>query len=49
MAHLQPFDEKMKRLTKKLAEQCAESARLDQAICESLAMLGYDIKRASQR
>ncbi|MBZ0159159.1 MAG: type I restriction-modification system subunit M [bacterium] len=45
----EPFDEKMQRFTKKLEEQFTESARLDQAICESLAILGYHLKRESKR
>ena len=36
----EPFDEKMKRLTKKLEEQFAESARLEQAIKKNLKGLG---------
>jgi len=38
----EPFDEKMKRLTGTLKEQCAESARLDKAIWANLKELGYD-------
>jgi type I restriction enzyme M protein len=45
----EPFDEKMKRLTKKLKEQFSESARLQQAIHENLAILGYDINGESKR
>jgi len=45
----EPFDQKMKRLTEKLEEQFMESARLDQAIRENLAKLGYDIKKESKR
>ncbi len=44
----EPFEEKMMRLTKQLEEQFTESTRLDQAIRESLAMLGYDIKKESK-
>ena len=36
----EPFDEKMKRLTAKLEEQFAESARLEQAIKKNLKGLG---------
>ena len=35
------FEEKMTRLTAKLEEQFAESAKLDQAIRENLKGLGY--------
>ena len=35
----EPFDEKMKRLTKKLDEQFGESAQLEQAIRENLRRL----------
>ena len=45
----EPFEDKMKRLTKKLKEQFAESARLDQAIRENLAILGYGINGESKR
>lgn len=37
----EPFDEKMKRLTAKLEEQFAESARLEKAIRENLKGLGF--------
>ncbi len=37
----EPLDEKMKRLTANLKEQCAESARLDKAIWSNLKGLGY--------
>jgi type I restriction enzyme M protein len=37
----EPFDEKMKRLTKTLQEQCAEGAKLDAAIWKNLKELGY--------
>jgi type I restriction enzyme M protein len=37
----EPFEEKMKRLTKTLREQQAEAAKLDTAIAESLKELGY--------
>lgn len=37
----EPFDEKMKRLTATLKEQCAESVRLDQAIWANLKELRY--------
>jgi len=45
----EPFEEKMKRLTKKLKEQFAESARLEQAIHENLAILVYGINGESKR
>lgn len=35
------FKLRMKRLTATLKEQCAESARLDQAIWANLKELGY--------
>ncbi len=41
----EPFGEKMKRLGTKLEEQFAESARLDAAIRQNLAGLGYPVKR----
>ncbi len=37
----EPFDQKMKRLTVTLKEQCAESAKLDKAIWTNLKELGY--------
>jgi len=37
----EPFDEKMKRLTAQLKEQCAEGAKLDKAIWKNLKELGY--------
>jgi type I restriction enzyme M protein len=37
----EPFEEKMQRLTAKLEEQFAESARLEQVIRESLRGVGY--------
>ncbi len=37
----EPFEDKMARLTAQLGEQFAESARLEQAIRENLARLGY--------
>jgi len=37
----EPFDEKMKRLTAQLKEQCAEAAKLDKAIWKNLKELGY--------
>ena len=37
----EPFEEKMKRLTAKLEEQFAESARLEKAIRKNLRGLGY--------
>jgi type I restriction enzyme M protein len=39
----EPFDEKMKRLTKELSEQFVESARLQEEIRASLGSLGYDL------
>jgi type I restriction enzyme M protein len=36
----EPFEEKMKRLTEKLDEQFAESAKLEQAILSSLTAMG---------
>jgi type I restriction enzyme M protein len=38
----EPFAEKMERLTATLAEQFAESARLEAVIRENLARLGYE-------
>ncbi|MGO8684477.1 MAG: N-6 DNA methylase, partial [Thermoleophilia bacterium] len=38
----EPFDEKMKRLTAELAEQFAESAKLEEEIRANLASLGFD-------
>ena len=40
----EPFDEKMTRLTATLSEQFAESARLEAAIRQNLAGLGYPLK-----
>ncbi|MBF0290636.1 MAG: SAM-dependent DNA methyltransferase [Nitrospinae bacterium] len=37
----EPFDDKMKHLTAKLKEQCAESAKLDKMIWANLKELGY--------
>ena len=37
----EPFDQKMKRLTATLAEQFAESAKLEKAIRSNLKELGY--------
>ncbi len=39
----EPFDEKMKRLTSTLQEQCAESQRLERAIRENMKGLGYRV------
>jgi type I restriction enzyme M protein len=39
----EPFEDKMKRLTSKLGEQFAESARLEKAIRENLKGLGFVI------
>ncbi len=39
------FEDKMKRLATKLKEEFAESARLDAAIRQNLAGLGYPVKR----
>ncbi len=44
----EPFEEKIKRLTQKLEKQFAESVRLEQAIRENLAKLGYDIDGESK-
>ena len=41
----EPFDEKMARLTATLSEQFAESARLEVAIRQNLAGLGYPLQR----
>ncbi len=41
----EPFEEKMKRLTAKLEEQFAESAKLEAAIRQNLSGLGYPVKR----
>lgn len=38
----EPFEEKMARLAAEWREQQAEAARLDAAIAENLAKLGYD-------
>jgi type I restriction enzyme M protein len=40
----EPFDQKMARLTTTLSEQFAESARLEAAIRQNLAGLGYPLK-----
>ena len=37
------FDEKIKRLTMKLAEQFAEGRRLEEEIRANLGSLGYDV------
>jgi type I restriction enzyme M protein len=39
----EPFDEKMNRLTVELAEQFAESARLEGEIRGSLARMGHEL------
>lgn len=39
----EPFDDKMRRLTGELAEQFAESARLESSIKSNLKGLGYDV------
>jgi type I restriction enzyme M protein len=39
----EPFDERMKRLTSKLGDEVAESARLDAAIQKSLRSIGYEL------
>ena len=39
----EPFDEKMQRLTAQLKEQFAESQRLEKAIKENLAGIGYEV------
>ncbi len=41
----EPFEDKMKRLTGKLEEQFAESARLEARIRKNFAGLGYPVKR----
>jgi type I restriction enzyme M protein len=41
----EPFEEKMQRLATQLAEQFGESARLEAAIRQNLAELGYAVKR----
>lgn len=38
----EPFEEKMARLTAELAEQFAESARLEAIIRENLRRVGYE-------
>src|SRR4030095_5521208 len=38
---VEPFEEKIRRLTKMLGEQQAEGARLDAAIAANLKALGY--------
>ena len=40
----EPFEEKMQRLTGKLAEQFAESRKLEKAIRKNLEGLGYEFK-----
>ena len=40
----EPFSEKMQRLTAQLAEQFAESAKLEKEIKKNLAGLGYVIE-----
>jgi type I restriction enzyme M protein len=39
----EPFDEKMQRLTAELAEQFAESAKLEEEIRANLGRLGYEL------
>jgi type I restriction enzyme M protein len=39
----EPFEEKMKRLVAQLSEQQAEAARLDVAIRDNLAKLGFPV------
>jgi type I restriction enzyme M protein len=39
----EPFEEKMQRLVAQLNEQFTESAKLEKAICENLARLGYGL------
>lgn len=39
----EPFEQKMKRLTKTLAEQFAEGHRLEKQIRENLGGLGYEL------
>ena len=38
-----PFEEKMKDLTSKLAEQMQESEKLDEEIKNNLKAIGYEI------
>ena len=38
-----PFEEKMKYLTSKLADQMQESAKLDEEIRNNLKAIGYEI------
>lgn len=40
----EPFEEKMARLTAELAEQFAESARLNGEIARNLAAFGWEIE-----
>lgn len=42
----EPFEEKMPKLVAKLAEQFEESKRLEKAIRENLAGLGYPLEEA---
>jgi type I restriction enzyme M protein len=44
----EPFDEKMRRLTATLGAQCEEGARLDTAIRENLARLGYRVGKEDE-
>ena len=41
----EPFEEKMRRLTRILATQLEESAKLDAAIRANLALLGYRVEK----
>jgi type I restriction enzyme M protein len=45
-ADVEPFEEKMRRLTTTLSEQMAEGRRLDQAIAANLASLGFGLPGA---
>jgi len=38
----EPFEEKMERLTAKLAGQFIQAGRLEDAIAKNLAVLGFD-------
>lgn len=43
----EPFEDKMARLTATLNEQFGESARLEAAIRENLARLGYSMEKTT--
>jgi len=44
----EPFEQKMRRLTATLDSQLEEGARLDAAIRENLARLGYPLTKENQ-